>query len=116
MKENSLIIENNQTENISIKDNQPENRRESQTESEYLQMFCKDISKINNRDEMFEAWRNAFANRGIYVFKEAFKAGGHSLLFDKRFTFSIKVSIIRSKKTKIIFSSSSFKISSIIFF
>ena len=51
MKENSLIIENNQTENISIKDNQPENRRESQTESEYLQMFCKDISKINNRDE-----------------------------------------------------------------
>ena len=51
MKENSLIIENNQTENISIKDNQPENRRESHTESEYLQMFCKDISKINNRDE-----------------------------------------------------------------
>ncbi len=29
--------------------------------------------KINNRDEMFEAWRNAFANIGIYVFKEAFK-------------------------------------------
>ena len=27
----------------------------------------------NNRDEMFEIWRNAFANIGIYVFKEAFK-------------------------------------------
>lgn len=29
--------------------------------------------KTNNRDEMFEIWRNSFADIGIYVFKEAFK-------------------------------------------
>jgi ankyrin repeat protein len=58
MKENSLIYEknNNQTENENVllkdKDNQPVNKKqEAKSESEYLKMFCKDISKINNRDE-----------------------------------------------------------------
>ena len=51
MKENSSIIENSQTENISQGETQSEIKRETHTESEYLQMFCKDISKINNRDE-----------------------------------------------------------------
>ncbi len=67
MKEKSLIFEknNNQTENENDniipenKDNQsnkPDNKKEEteikcEPESEYLKMFCKDITKINNRDE-----------------------------------------------------------------
>ena len=51
MKENSSIFENSQTENISQGETQSEIKRETHTDSEYLQMFCKDISKINNRDE-----------------------------------------------------------------
>ena len=51
MKENSAIFENSQTENNSHTDNHLEIKRDTKTDSEYLQMFCKDISKINNRDE-----------------------------------------------------------------
>lgn len=39
----------------------------------------------NNREDMFEIWRNAFADVGIYVFKEAFKddnVGGFCLYDD----------------------------------
>ena len=51
MKDNSSIFENSQTENNSNIDNQSEIKRDTKTDSEYLQMFCKDISKINNIDE-----------------------------------------------------------------
>ena len=54
MKENSTIIDNSQTENNSHLDIQTEvkiDTKDRKSESEYLKMFCKDISKINNRDE-----------------------------------------------------------------
>ena len=51
MKENSLIFENNQTGNNSEKENQSENKINIQTEPNYLHIFCKEISKINHRDE-----------------------------------------------------------------
>ena len=51
MKENSSLIENTQTENNSQTDIPKEIKRDTRSESEYLQMFCKDITKINNRDE-----------------------------------------------------------------
>ena len=51
MNENSPKFENSQAENNSQIENQLENKRDTKTDSEYLQMFCKDISKINNRDE-----------------------------------------------------------------
>ena len=54
MKENSSIFNNSQIENNSHFDHQTEIKRDtkdSKSESEYLQIFCKDISKINNRDE-----------------------------------------------------------------
>lgn len=43
--------------------------------------------KTSNRDEMFEIWRNAFANIGIYVFKEAFKDNnvGGFCLYDEMY-------------------------------
>ncbi len=43
--------------------------------------------KINNRDEMFEIWRNSFADIGIYVFKEAFKDNnvGGFCLYDEMY-------------------------------
>ena len=51
MKENSSLNENLQTDNNTKKNNEQEIERETRSESEYFQMFCKDISKINNRDE-----------------------------------------------------------------
>ena len=51
MKENSSIFDNSQTDNNSHSEIQSEFKRDTNTDSEYLQMFCKDISKINNRDE-----------------------------------------------------------------
>lgn len=43
--------------------------------------------KTNNRDEMFEIWRNSFADIGIYVFKEAFKDNnvGGFCLYDEMY-------------------------------
>lgn len=42
---------------------------------------------INNRDDMFEIWRNSFADIGIYVFKEAFKDNnvGGFCLYDEMY-------------------------------
>ena len=43
--------------------------------------------RTNNRDEMFEIWRNSFADVGIYVFKEAFKDNnvGGFCLYDEMY-------------------------------
>ena len=43
--------------------------------------------KVNDRNKMFELWRNAFADIGIYVFKEAFKDNNISgfCLYDKMY-------------------------------
>lgn len=43
--------------------------------------------RTNNRDEMFEIWRNSFADIGIYVFKEAFKDNnvGGFCLYDEMY-------------------------------
>ena len=51
MKENLSQFENTK-DDINIQDNSKfENEISAQTESAYLQMFCKDLTKINNRDE-----------------------------------------------------------------
>ena len=51
MKENPLIFENIQSGNNTQRKNESENKMDNQTDIDYLQIFCKDISKINNRDE-----------------------------------------------------------------
>ena len=51
MKENPLIFENIQSGNNTQRKNESENKIDNQTDIDYLQIFCKDISKINNRDE-----------------------------------------------------------------
>ena len=51
MSENSSIFEKGQTSNNTPRVSNSENRKDIQIESDYLNMFCKDISKINNRDE-----------------------------------------------------------------
>ena len=51
MKENSSIFNNSQSDINSNLEIQSEFKRDTNTDSEYLQMFCKDLSKVNNRDE-----------------------------------------------------------------
>ena len=51
MEENTSIFEKGQTSNNSPRESNSENKKDIQIESDYLHIFCKDISKINNRDE-----------------------------------------------------------------
>ena len=52
MQENSSKENlNTKTNQISQKENESDNKLETQNESEYINLFCKDISKINNKDE-----------------------------------------------------------------
>ena len=51
MSESGSIFEKGQTSNNTPRESNSENRKEFQIESDYLNIFCKDISKINNRDE-----------------------------------------------------------------
>ena len=51
MKDNSLSLENTQSPNNSSEENKAENKADKANEPDYLHIFCKDISKINYRDE-----------------------------------------------------------------
>ena len=51
MKDNSLSLENTQSPNNSSEENKAENKTDKANEPDYLHIFCKDISKINYRDE-----------------------------------------------------------------
>ena len=52
MQENSTKENLNiKKDSVSQKENESDNKLESQNESEYINLFCKDISKINNKDE-----------------------------------------------------------------
>ena len=51
MSENSSIFEKGQSSKNIQREINSENRKDIQIESNYLNIFCKDISKINNRDE-----------------------------------------------------------------
>ena len=51
MSESGSIFEKGQTSNNTPRKSNSENRKDIQIESDYLNIFCKDISKINNRDE-----------------------------------------------------------------
>ena len=51
MKDNPSSPENNQSSNNSPKENKVESKTDKANEPDYLQIFCKDISKINYRDE-----------------------------------------------------------------
>ena len=52
MQENSSKENlNTKINQISQKENESDNKLETQNESEYINLFCKDISKINNKDE-----------------------------------------------------------------
>ena len=51
MKDNSLSLENTQSQNNSSEENKAENKADKANEPDYLHIFCKDISKINYRDE-----------------------------------------------------------------
>ena len=51
MSESGSIFEKGQTLNNTPRKSNSENRKDIQIESDYLNIFCKDITKINNRDE-----------------------------------------------------------------
>ena len=51
MSESGSIFEKGQTSNNTPRESNSENKKDIQIESDYLNIFCKDISKINNRDE-----------------------------------------------------------------